>query len=203
MRWLILVKSALKKLPQLIEKSVLVERHPDRAENSHIKEIQRLYSAIDYGGKISPVKITVKATFSDGNKAYSYEVIEIESPTENPSGNSNQPAPESGSQSSTNPDISTTARDLRTSESRLSVSGNGATESQNKDTTLSKSAKETEEESSSGGLRLHIPEPPVVKRGDMLDMILSALMLTSVKPGRWRKSTLHTCATPPSSTSVS
>jgi hypothetical protein len=46
--------SALKKLPQLIENSVLVERHPDRDSDNHIKEIQRLYSAINYKGKIFP-----------------------------------------------------------------------------------------------------------------------------------------------------
>jgi hypothetical protein len=133
--------SALKKLSQLIENSVLVERHPDRDSDSHIKEIQRLYSAIAYESKIFSVKITVKATFNDGNKAYSYEVIKIESPTENLSGISNQSAPESGSQSSNNPDISTTVRDLRTSGNGLSVSETGATESYNKGTNISEISK--------------------------------------------------------------
>ena len=134
--------SALKKLPQLIENSVLVERHPDRDNDDHIREIQRLYSAINYNGKIFPVKITVKATFNNGNKAYSYEVTEIENPIENLSGNSTQSAPESGLQLSNNPDISTTARDLRTSENGLSVSGNGATESNGKGTNNSQTAKQ-------------------------------------------------------------
>jgi hypothetical protein len=133
--------STLKKLPQLIENSVLAERHPDRDGDSHIREIQRLYSTIDYEGKIFPVKITVKATFNDGNKAYSYEVIKIESPTENLSGNSNQSAPESGSQSSNNPDISTIVRDLRTSETGLSVSKNGATDFDHKDINISENTK--------------------------------------------------------------
>jgi hypothetical protein len=72
--------SALKQLPKLIETSVLRETTPDRDNDNHIKEIQRLYGGIKYKGKKYPVKITVKATYNDGNKAYSYEVMEIETP---------------------------------------------------------------------------------------------------------------------------
>jgi hypothetical protein len=72
--------SALTKIPELIETFVLSEVHPDRNNDSNIKEIQRLSGAIDYEGNVYPVKITVKSIINEGNKAYSYEVMEIESP---------------------------------------------------------------------------------------------------------------------------
>jgi hypothetical protein len=74
--------SALVKLPQLIKTSILKETHPDRADDENIKNIQRFYGAINYEEEIYPVKITVKAIKNEGNKAYSYEVMEIESPIE-------------------------------------------------------------------------------------------------------------------------
>ncbi|MDR3189317.1 MAG: hypothetical protein LBT94_09080 [Prevotellaceae bacterium] len=73
--------SALKQMPKLTETSVLKEQKSDEENNSSIKEIQRFYGAIRYEGKIYPVKITVKAYYREGNKAYSYEVMKIESPT--------------------------------------------------------------------------------------------------------------------------
>jgi hypothetical protein len=73
--------SALKQLPSLIKTSILRELKQDRDDNPEIKEIQRLYGAISYEGLTHPVKITVKVTRSQGNKAYSYEVMEIENPT--------------------------------------------------------------------------------------------------------------------------
>ena len=72
--------SALTKLPRLIETSILVETKQDRSNNKDIKAIQRFYGAIDYENKIYAVKITVKAYPAGLNKAYSYEVIKIETP---------------------------------------------------------------------------------------------------------------------------
>jgi hypothetical protein len=76
--------STLKVLPQIIKTSLVKEIHGDKKENLDIKEIQRFYGAINYDGKKHPVKITVKATKSEGNKAYSYEVLDIENPDINP-----------------------------------------------------------------------------------------------------------------------
>ena len=73
--------SALIKLPKIIEVSVLKETYPDREENLNIIEMQRFYGAIIYNNVIYPVKITVKVYTEQKNKAYSYEVMKIESPT--------------------------------------------------------------------------------------------------------------------------
>jgi len=73
--------SALTKLPDLIETAILKETHKDRDNNLDIKEIQRFYGAIDYLNSVYPVKITVKAYPVGTSNAYSYEVMEIESPT--------------------------------------------------------------------------------------------------------------------------
>jgi len=72
--------SALKKMPDLIKNAILKEAMPDERESPHIREIQRFYGAIDYEKDIYPVKITVKAYLNKLNKAYSYEVMKIESP---------------------------------------------------------------------------------------------------------------------------
>ncbi|MDR1160983.1 MAG: hypothetical protein LBK45_01465 [Tannerellaceae bacterium] len=72
--------SSLKQLPKLIETAVLRETKQDRGDNIDIKEIQRLYGAINYEDENYPVKITVKAYQTGNNKAYSYEVMEIETP---------------------------------------------------------------------------------------------------------------------------
>jgi hypothetical protein len=72
--------SALKQLPKLIETSVLRDAHKDRNNDTNIREIQRLYGAINYEWKNYPVKITVKVYQSENNKAYSYEVMQIENP---------------------------------------------------------------------------------------------------------------------------
>jgi len=72
--------SALKQISKLIETSVLKEIKPDRVKDSNIKEIRRFYGAINYENEIYPVKITVKVIKQEGNKAYSYEVMQIESP---------------------------------------------------------------------------------------------------------------------------
>jgi hypothetical protein len=63
---------------------LIKEIHGDEKDNGDIKEIQRFYGAINYEGKRYPVKITVKATKNEGNKAYSYEVLDIENPGINP-----------------------------------------------------------------------------------------------------------------------
>ncbi|MDR0712021.1 MAG: hypothetical protein LBF67_06735 [Prevotellaceae bacterium] len=72
--------STLKALPQIIKTALLKEQHADKKDNQDIKEIQRFYGAISYEGKKHPVKITVIATKNEGNKAYSYEVLDIENP---------------------------------------------------------------------------------------------------------------------------
>ncbi len=71
--------SALKQLPKIIETSVLKESHLDRNNDTNIKEIQRFIAFVRYEGKEYPVKLTVKAIKNEGNKAYSYEVMEIKS----------------------------------------------------------------------------------------------------------------------------
>ncbi|MCL2027764.1 MAG: hypothetical protein FWG79_04665 [Bacteroidales bacterium] len=72
--------SALTQLPALIETSILKETYQDKNHNLDIKEIQRFYGAIDYEHNVYPVKITVKAYPVGTSNAYSYEVMEIESP---------------------------------------------------------------------------------------------------------------------------
>ncbi|MDR0711680.1 MAG: hypothetical protein LBF67_05000 [Prevotellaceae bacterium] len=74
--------AALMQLPKLIETAILREIKQDRDNNPQIKEIQRLYGFISYKEQTYPVKITVKVTQNKGNKAYSYEVTEIENPAE-------------------------------------------------------------------------------------------------------------------------
>jgi hypothetical protein len=72
--------SALMKLPELIETAILNEVKPDRNNDIYIKEIQRFLGAIYYDCNLYHVKITVKVTQYDGNKAYTYEVMEINNP---------------------------------------------------------------------------------------------------------------------------
>jgi len=73
--------SALIKIPNLIETSILKETKRDRVNDSNINEIRRFYGTIDYENIIYPVKITVKVIKCGENKAYSYEIMQIESPT--------------------------------------------------------------------------------------------------------------------------
>jgi len=75
--------SALTQIPKLIETSVLRESHPDRDKNPDIKEILRFEGRMNYEGVEYPVKITVKAYQTGANKAYNYEVMQIESPVGN------------------------------------------------------------------------------------------------------------------------
>lgn len=72
--------SALPVLPQLIESSIVGEIHEDRDNNSNLRDIVRLYGAINHNGMIKRVKITVKRYTDEDQKpkAYSYEVTEIE-----------------------------------------------------------------------------------------------------------------------------
>jgi len=72
--------SALIQIPRLIESSVLKETKRDRVNDSNISEIRRFYGAINFENEIYPVKITVKVIKDGKNKAYSYEVMQIESP---------------------------------------------------------------------------------------------------------------------------
>ena len=72
--------SALMQIPKLIETSVLKSTTQDRLNDTNIKEIQRLYGGVNYENEIYPVKITVKVIKNGENKAYSYEVMHIETP---------------------------------------------------------------------------------------------------------------------------
>ena len=72
--------STLVQLPKLVETSVLTEIKPDRLHDSNIGEIRRFVGRICYEGEVYPVKLTVKVIKLEGNKVYSYEVIQIESP---------------------------------------------------------------------------------------------------------------------------
>ena len=72
--------SALRMLPQIIKNSIVGEIHKDRDNNTNIKDVVRLFSAVSIDGKTHRVKTTVKR-YNDANtksKAYSYEVTEIE-----------------------------------------------------------------------------------------------------------------------------
>jgi len=72
--------SALMQIPILIETSLLKETTKDRLNDTNIDEIRRFYGAIKYEKEIYPVKITVKVIKYGENKAYSYEVMQIETP---------------------------------------------------------------------------------------------------------------------------
>ena len=62
--------------------SILGEVHTDRSNDLNIIEIQRLYHRVIYENTNYQVKITIKVIKNEGNKAYSYEVMKIESPCE-------------------------------------------------------------------------------------------------------------------------
>ena len=72
--------STLVSIPQLIETSILKETGTDINNDVNIKQIQRFYGSVNYNGNVYPVKITVKAYKNNTNKAYSYEVLDIENP---------------------------------------------------------------------------------------------------------------------------
>ena len=73
--------SALRQLPNLVATAVLRKATKDERGSLSIIEIQRLYGAINYEGCCYPVKLTVKVVQSEGRRAYSYEVLKVESPT--------------------------------------------------------------------------------------------------------------------------
>ena len=73
--------SALKLLPELIKTSILKQTHLDKKNSRHVREIQRFYGSVSYEENVYPVKITVKVYYYQDSKAYSYEVMKIESPT--------------------------------------------------------------------------------------------------------------------------
>ena len=139
--------SALKQLPQLIKTSIRKETEQDRANSENIKEIQRFYGAIKYEGQTYPVKITVKATKREGNKAYSYEVMEIESPVEqNLPGQSTSDGNLGDRMPSTNglspiSGFSSTAIDHPLAESRQPAAENRSSVATGKDTKNSSPAK--------------------------------------------------------------
>ncbi|MDR0768787.1 MAG: hypothetical protein LBE71_02625 [Dysgonamonadaceae bacterium] len=125
------------------------------SSNDSLSEIERR-KLLDLSGRVTnPAKNQAVEFGSKDSVLLSILQTNAKENAENLSGNSNQSAPESGLQSSNNPDISTTARDLRTSENGLSVSENRATESQGKDTTISENNKKPEENSPESGIRFH------------------------------------------------
>lgn len=72
--------SALRILPDIIKNSFVGNIHADKNNNENIKDIVRLFSAIDISDKIYSVKTMVKRynNPNERTKAYSYEVKEIE-----------------------------------------------------------------------------------------------------------------------------
>ncbi len=72
--------SALKVMPSIIENSIVGEVHDDKNGSENVKDIVRLYGAIDIDGQTYRVKTTVKRYNNENEKtkAYSYEVTEIE-----------------------------------------------------------------------------------------------------------------------------
>lgn len=72
--------SALRVLPKIIEESIVGKIHVDRNGNENLKDIVRLYGAIEICGIFYRVKTTVKRYINtnERTKAYSYEVKEIE-----------------------------------------------------------------------------------------------------------------------------
>ena len=72
--------SALHVLPRIIEESIVGEIHADRDNNQNVRDIVRLYGAININGNYYRVKTTVKRyiNVNEKTKVYSYEVKEIE-----------------------------------------------------------------------------------------------------------------------------
>ena len=67
-------------MPQIIENSVIGEIHEDKNNIPQLRDIVRLYSAVEINEKLYRAKTTVKR-YNDNSvksKAYSYEVKEIE-----------------------------------------------------------------------------------------------------------------------------
>ncbi|GHT81495.1 hypothetical protein FACS189467_5660 [Bacteroidia bacterium] len=129
--------SALKQMPNLIKTALLKESNPDKNNSVNIKEIRRLYGAINYESNVYSVKITVKVVKNEDNKAYSYEVMDIENPDA-----SNRVSLESRrhfdaiSTETNNPDLTSTTEIHLTAESRQSVAERQSTNlSTNKGTT--------------------------------------------------------------------
>ena len=72
--------SALHVLPRIIKESIVSEIHADKNNNENLKDIVRLFGAIEIDGKVFRVKTTGKRYNNENEKtkAYSYEVKEIE-----------------------------------------------------------------------------------------------------------------------------
>ena len=71
---------ALRKLPSIIENSIVGEIHADKKGDTNIKDVVRLFGCLQLNGKLYRVKTTVKR-YSDRkniDKAYSYEITKIE-----------------------------------------------------------------------------------------------------------------------------
>lgn len=92
--------SALKVMPSIIENSIVGEILGDKKGDRHLKDIVRLYGAINLDGQSYRVKTTVKRYNSENekSKAYSYEVTEIEL-LEGTHGDDNGELPRSGNNS--------------------------------------------------------------------------------------------------------
>ncbi|MBQ4420378.1 MAG: hypothetical protein II878_02400, partial [Bacteroidales bacterium] len=72
--------SALKVMPSIIENSIIGEIHDDKNGSANVKDIVRMYGAIDIDGETHRVKTTVKRynSTNEKTKAYTYEVTKIE-----------------------------------------------------------------------------------------------------------------------------
>jgi hypothetical protein len=132
-------KSALAKLPELIKTAILKERHPDKRNSENIEEIQLLYSSIRYENRVYPVKLTIKVyskKLKEVSKAYSYEVIDIETPTANGQGfNNNSLGLNERIQSTDRPDFLLNADSHSSPFARQSVAEQGSTTYTDKGTT--------------------------------------------------------------------
>jgi hypothetical protein len=95
--------SALRVLPRIIEESIVGKIHADRDNNQNVRDIVRLYGAIEINDNYYRVKTTVKRYINanEKTKAYSYEVKEIELLDGTPGDDHNNPLPRTSNNSIT------------------------------------------------------------------------------------------------------
>ena len=95
--------SALHVFPRIIEESIVGKIHADRDNNQNVRDIVRLYGAIEINGNYYRVKTTVKRYINtnEKTKAYSYEVKEIELLDGTPGDDHNNPLPRTSNNSIT------------------------------------------------------------------------------------------------------
>ena len=68
---------ALRALPDLLDRAVLVESVADRAADPNIRAVHRLYAAVEIDGKPYRAKLTVKETVT-GRRFYDHRLSELE-----------------------------------------------------------------------------------------------------------------------------